>query len=67
MLVGMFVPGPVEMIVVLVIAVLLFGNRLPKLARSVGSSVIEFRRGIKETEKEIAEIEKETKDILKES
>ncbi len=63
----MFAPGPVEMVVVGVIGVLLFGHRLPKIARSVGSSLIEFKRGIREVEQDIAEIEAETSKMAKET
>ncbi len=45
---GFFSPGPFEIAIIGCIAVLLFGSRLPKLARSVGSSIVEFKRGIKE-------------------
>jgi sec-independent protein translocase protein TatA len=41
-------PGP-EWIVVLVIVVLIFGaKKLPELARSVGKSTSEFKKGISE-------------------
>jgi sec-independent protein translocase protein TatA len=38
------------MLVVLVVILLLFGNRLPDLMRSLGSSVTEFKKGIREGE-----------------
>jgi len=38
--------GPTEMIIVGVVAVLLFGSRLPEVARSLGKSFVEFKRGI---------------------
>jgi sec-independent protein translocase protein TatA len=44
----MFGLGPTEFIIIGIIAVLLFGNRLPALARSAGQSITEFKRGIKE-------------------
>ncbi|MSP78996.1 MAG: twin-arginine translocase TatA/TatE family subunit [Dehalococcoidia bacterium] len=44
--------GPMELIIILVIVLLLFGaNRLPKLAQSMGQAIREFRSGMKaETE-----------------
>jgi sec-independent protein translocase protein TatA len=39
--------GPLELIFVLVIALLLLGpKRLPTAARSLGSSINEFRKGL---------------------
>ncbi len=70
-LLAMWTPGPMEMIVVLVVAVLLFGKRLPEIARGMGKSVTEFKKGLKETTKGIdkddldinAEIEDDDDDI----
>lgn len=47
--------GPTEMIIVGVIAVLLFGSRLPEVARSLGKSFVEFKRGIQGMENELNE------------
>ncbi len=44
----MFGLGPLEMVIVGVIAVLLFGSRLPSVARSLGKSMTEFKRGMNE-------------------
>ncbi len=52
-LLAMWTPGPMEMIVILVVAVLLFGKRLPEIARGMGKSVTEFKKGLKETTKDI--------------
>ncbi len=46
-------PGPMEWIIILVIAVLLFGRRLPEIARGMGKSLTEFKKGIKEAENEV--------------
>lgn len=42
-----------ELIIVLIVVLLLFGSaKLPKLARSLGASVTEFKKGIKGGEDE---------------
>ncbi len=54
--------GSTEIIVIVGIAVLLFGaTAIPKLARSIGKARSEFEKGIKEGEK-IAEKDDEKKD-----
>lgn len=48
------VPGGMEMMVILLIAVLLFGaNKIPKLARSTGEAMGEFQKGRTEVEQEL--------------
>ena len=46
-------PGGIEWIVILVIAILIFGRRLPEIARGIGKSITEFKRGIKDAESEV--------------
>ena len=41
-----FSPGPIQLIIVLIVALLLFGNRLPNVMRSLGKSVVEFKKGV---------------------
>ena len=53
----MFGIGTNELLILGVIALLLFGTRLPKIARSFGQSVTEFKKGIRETERESTEDE----------
>jgi len=48
-----FMTGQWEWIVILIIAVLIFGRRLPDIARSIGKSITEFKKGIKDSENEI--------------
>jgi sec-independent protein translocase protein TatA len=48
------IPGGIELLVILVVVVLLFGaNKLPKLARASGQAMGEFRRGREEIEAEL--------------
>jgi sec-independent protein translocase protein TatA len=49
----MFGLSPVELIVIGSIAVLLFGSRLPNVARSMGKSVTEFKKGLRGIEEEL--------------
>ena len=50
------IPGGPELLVILLIAVLLFGaNKIPQLARSSGQAIGEFKRGREELESEIKE------------
>jgi sec-independent protein translocase protein TatA len=49
----MFGLGYQELLIILVIVLILFGaNRLPELARSLGSSVKEFKKGVNEAKAE---------------
>ena len=49
----MFGLGYQKLLVILVIVLILFGaNRLPELARSLGSSVKEFKKGVNEVQKD---------------
>jgi len=43
-------PGLWQLLIVLAIAMLLFGTRLPSIARSFGQSITEFKKGVKEVE-----------------
>jgi sec-independent protein translocase protein TatA len=49
----MFTPGFQEIIVIGVIAVLLFGKRLPEVAKSLGKSYNEFRKGLADIQSSI--------------
>ena len=49
----MFGLGPTEMLIVLVIAVLLFGKRLPEVGRSLGKGIIEFKKGLNDIKNEV--------------
>lgn len=52
------IPGGTELIVILLIAVLLFGaNKIPKLARSTGQAMGEFQKGREQVEQELEELQ----------
>ncbi len=52
-LLGFGFPGGYEWIILLVLGLLIFGRRLPEVGRSLGKSIVEFKRGIKGIENEI--------------
>jgi len=49
----MFGLGGMELVIFAVIILLLFGSRLPGVMRSMGSSVSEFKKGVREGEEDI--------------
>ena len=48
--------GHPELIIVGVIAVILFGSRLPSVARSMGRSLTEFKKGMHGLQEEMNEV-----------
>ena len=59
--------GIFEMVIIGAVAVLLFGSRLPEVARSLGSSYQQFKKGLSEIQSSIQtdiDIEKTAKDYL---
>ena len=56
----MGLPGGTEFIVIALIALLLFGSRLPKVAKGLGRSIVEFKKGIKGVGDEIEDASDES-------
>jgi len=48
-------PGGIEWIVILVVALLIFGKRLPEVMKSMGKGIVEFKKGVKGVENEVEE------------
>ena len=46
-------PGGTEWLVIGVVALLIFGRRLPDVARSVGKSIVEFTKGLRDVKDDI--------------
>ena len=61
--------GPWEVIVIAIVALLLFGHRLPDVARSAGRAVVEFKKGLRDVGDDVDKAAKdkpaETKDAAK--
>ena len=51
----MFGLGTSEVLMLCVLGLLLFGKRLPDLARSLGKTVVEFRKSLNGIEDEISQ------------
>ncbi|MHC4069677.1 MAG: Sec-independent protein translocase subunit TatA/TatB [Planctomycetota bacterium] len=67
---GFWTPGPLELVIILVVAVLIFGRRLPEIARGLGKSLTEFKKGVSEAKEVKEDIESDVEqvkdDIVKE-
>ena len=46
-------PFGMEWVVILVVGLLVFGRRMPEVARSLGKSIIEFKKGMQDVRDEI--------------
>ena len=49
----MFGLGVPEILVIMVLGLLLFGNKLPGMARSLGQTIVDFKKGMKGIEDEV--------------
>ena len=50
---AMWTPGWLELIVIAGVGLLIFGRRLPDVARNIGKSIIEFKRGMREVKDDL--------------
>ena len=59
------ISGPFGYALVALVALLLFGNRLPSMMRSLGRSVVEFKKGVAGIEDDIDEAVRSADDRVK--
>lgn len=50
--------GPWEIAVIAVVGILIFGNRLPEVGRSLGKGIVEFKKGLAGVKDEIEKSDK---------
>jgi len=55
-----------ELLVIAVIAVLIFGRRLPEVGRSLGQGLVEFKKGLKDVKEDLKEASDQTQDVASE-
>ncbi len=59
-------PGPFEMMIIGVVVLLLFGNRLPSVMRSLGKGIVEFKKGVKGIEDDVDSASEHSEKIARE-
>jgi len=56
--------GPQELLVIAIFGLLIFGKRLPEVGKSLGKSIVEFKKGLHGIEDEINTADPRRPDIL---
>ena len=57
-------PSTMGWLIILVVAVLIFGKRLPEIARNFGRSITDFKKGMKEASDVKDEMHTQAKDTI---
>jgi sec-independent protein translocase protein TatA len=50
---ALFTLNPMEIVILLGIGVLLFGRKLPEMGKMLGKGLVEFKKGLRDTENEV--------------
>ncbi len=58
-LVALGMPSGWEWIIILIVALLIFGKKLPEVARGLGKSLTQFKKGLHDVEDEVEQTKKE--------
>lgn len=56
---GFWMPSGWEWMIILVVALLIFGKRLPEVGKSLGKGIVEFKKGLKGVKDELDDVERE--------
>ncbi len=55
-------PGPFEWIIIAGLGLLIFGRRLPEVGRSLGQGIVQFKKGLRGIEDEVAQVDPDDRD-----
>ncbi|MGP1272566.1 MAG: twin-arginine translocase TatA/TatE family subunit [Phycisphaerales bacterium] len=55
--------GPLEIGILLLVGLLLFGRRLPEVGRGLGRSITEFKRGLKDVTDDVDDATREVREL----
>ena len=53
-------PGGWEWFIILIVALLIFGKRLPEVMKSLGRGIVEFKKGVKGVEEDVDQTSSKT-------
>ncbi len=53
-------PGGWEWLIILIVALLIFGKRLPEVMKSLGKGIVEFKKGVKGVEDDVEDASSKT-------
>ncbi|NQV34036.1 MAG: twin-arginine translocase TatA/TatE family subunit [Phycisphaeraceae bacterium] len=56
-------PGGYEVWIILLVALIIFGKRLPEIARNMGKSMTEFKKGLHEVEEVKNDVDHQINDV----
>ena len=56
-------PGGYEVWIILLVALIIFGKRLPEIARNMGKSMTEFKKGLHEVEDVKQDVDRQINEV----
>lgn len=59
--------GPWEIVIIGVVAILIFGRRLPEVGRNLGQSLVEFKKGLRGIKDEVKDAVDGAQDVADEA